>query len=103
MEFFGNIFQIVMMVFMIFLFITSVIIASTIKSENLSMRIKILNLEEKIDNLISGSKRVERIADAINQRTRSYIANCGEKKKQTPKKNNISSKSKRQPNKNKKV
>lgn len=103
MEFFGNIFQIVVMVFMILLFIITVIIASTIKSENLSMRIKILNLEEKIDNLISGSKRVERITDAINQRTRSYIANCGEKKKQTPKKNNISSKSKRQPNKNKKA
>ena len=72
---------------------------SFLNREKLSMRIKIDNLEEKIDNLISGSKRVERIADAINQRTRAYIANCSEKKKQTPKKNNISSKSKRQPNK----
>lgn len=78
-------------------------IVSFLNRENLSMKIKINNLEEKIDNLISGSKRVERITDAINQRTRSYIANTSEKKKQTPKKNNISSKSKRQPNKNKKV
>ena len=74
-------------------------IVSRLNSAKLSMMVKIDNLEEKIDNLISGSKRVERISDAINQRTRAYIANCSEKKKQTPKKNNNSSKSKRQPNK----
>lgn len=77
-------------------------IVSVLNSENLDMKIKINHLEEKIDNLISGSKRVERITDAINQRTRSYIANTSEKKKQTTKKNNVSSKSKRQPNKIKK-
>lgn len=61
-----------------------------------TMEIDILTLKENVDNLISGSKRVERIADAINQRTRSYISNCNEKQKKQTVKKNYNSKNKKQ-------
>lgn len=59
-----------------------IVILSNNSKEKLSLRIRLNEFEDKLNNLISGSKRVERICDAINQRTRSYISNNNDKRNQ---------------------